>query len=178
MPRNVAPIEQNTFVAGLVTEASPLTFPQNASLDEENFVLSKKGSRARRLGMDLEDDYVSVDSGVAVTPGIQPTVTSFKWQNVGGDAAKTFVVVQIEYKLHFFDASSQPLSAGLVGTWEYDTTQPIRKFSYASVDGMLVVATGRKEVDTFTYDNGQINKLSKRLKIRDLFGVTDVATGG
>ena len=28
-----------TFIQGLVTEASPLTFPENASIDEENFVI-------------------------------------------------------------------------------------------------------------------------------------------
>lgn len=177
MPRNVAPIEQNTFVAGLITEASPLTFPQNASLDEENFVLSKKGSRARRLGMDLEDNYVSVDSGVTATAGDEVIVTSFKWQNVGGNAAQTIIVVQVDYKLFFFDASSQPLSAGLLGTWTYDASQVNRKISYASVDGMLVVVTGGKDIDTYTFDGGQINKISRRLKIRDLFGVTDVATG-
>src|SRR3546814_123621 len=177
MPRNVAPIEQNTFVAGLITEASPLTFPQNASLDEENFILSRKGSRARRLGMDLEDGYVIVDSGITIPTDNELHITSFKWQNVGGDASKTIIVVQIEYKLHFFDGASTPLSAGLISTWEYDSTELVRKFSYAAVDGMLVVVTGRKDVDTFIYDNGQINKLSKRLKIRDLFGVTDVATG-
>ena len=27
----------NTFVKGLVTEASALTFPENSSVDEENF---------------------------------------------------------------------------------------------------------------------------------------------
>lgn len=29
-----------SFTKGLVTEASPLTFPENASIDERNFVLS------------------------------------------------------------------------------------------------------------------------------------------
>jgi hypothetical protein len=44
--------QYNTFVKGLVTEAGPLTYPENASLDEENFVLNRDGSRQRRLGMD------------------------------------------------------------------------------------------------------------------------------
>lgn len=178
MPRTYTPVEQNTFVAGLITEASPLTFPQNASLDEENFVLSKKGSRARRLGMDFEDGFTIIDTDVSMPADKNLIVSSFKWQNVGGDASRTLIVVQVAQKLLFFDAAAVPLSSGLITTWTYNLSEVVRKFSYASVDGILVVVTGGKDIDTFTYDNGIITKLSKRLKIRDLFGVTDIATGG
>lgn len=47
----------NTFVGGLVTEAGPLTFPENASADELNMEISRKGNRRRRLGIDYEPDY-------------------------------------------------------------------------------------------------------------------------
>lgn len=178
MPRNVAPLEQNTFVAGLVTEASPLTFPPNASLDEENFNLNKNGSRSRRLGFDLEDNYVSINTTAVVPVDNNLMVSSFKWQNVGGNPSVTFIVVQIGKQLSFFNSSAVPLSSGLVGQWDYTEEDSIRKFSYASVGGMLVVVTGRKEIDTYEYDGTNLTKLSKRLKIRDLFGVTDVAVGG
>lgn len=177
MPRNVAPLEQNTFVAGLVTEASPLTFPPNASLDEENFNLNRNGSRSRRLGFDLEDNYVEIETTATVPSNFELMISSFKWQNVGGNANQTFIVVQIGKQLSFFDSSAIPLSSGLIGQWDYDNEDAIRKFSYASVDGMLVVVTGRKEVDIYQFDGTNITKLSKRLKIRDLFGVTDVAVG-
>ena len=176
MPRSFQPVELNTFVGGLITEASPLTFPLNASLDEENFVLSKKGSRSRRLGMDLEEGYVTIDSGITAIDG-DINITSFKWQNVGGNASKVFIVVQVGHKLHFFDASYQPLSSGLLSVWDYTDDEPVRNFSYASVGGILVVATGRKDIDTFTYTDNGLVKLSKRLKIRDQFGVTDIAVG-
>lgn len=178
MPRQHVPVEQNTFVAGLVTEASPLTFPPNASLDEENFILDKKGSRSRRLGMDLEQDFEVINTTVTVPSDGNLKVGSFKWENVGGDPAKIFIVVQIHQQIFFFDSSITPLSSGLVGTWDYGLSQTIKKFSYACVDGMLVVVTGRKDIDTFKWENNQLTILSKRLKIRDFFGVTDVATGG
>ena len=50
----------NNFVGGLVTEASPLTFPAGASLDEVNMKLIRNGSRQRRLGLDYEDNYASL----------------------------------------------------------------------------------------------------------------------
>lgn len=176
MPRTNLPVEFNTFVAGLITEASPLTFPQNASLDEENFVLRPYGSRVRRNGIDYESGYQIIDSTQTMPSDSNPIISIFKWDNVGGDSTKTFIVVQIGKRIHFFDASIQPLSSGLVGYWDYDNSVPIIRFSFASVDGKLVVVTGRQTVDVFTYtDETSFTILSKSLLVRDLFGVTDIA---
>ena len=56
MAKAINAAEFSTFVAGLITDASPLTFPNNASLDEVNFELNRDGSRNRRLGMDFNFD--------------------------------------------------------------------------------------------------------------------------
>ena len=55
--RAAANKEYNSFVRGLITEASPLTYPENASIDEENFILNRNGSRRRRQGIDYESSY-------------------------------------------------------------------------------------------------------------------------
>ena len=175
MPRSFEPVEFNTFVAGYVTEASPLTFPQNTSLDEENFVLNRNGSRTRRPGFDLEANYATVDSAIQLPSDGTIISGSYKWQNVGGDSTKTFLVIQIQGSILFFDAGADPISTGLIGTWQYDNSQPIVKFGFTAVDGMLVVVTGRKDVDLFRYDGENLTIMSKRLLIRDLFGVVDVS---
>lgn len=175
MPRQIEPVEFNTFVAGYVTEASPLTFPQNASLDEENFVLNRNGSRVRRQGFDLEKNFAVVDSAAQMPADGNLLSGYYRWRNVGGNGGTTFLVVQIQNSILFFDAGADPISAGLIGTWQYDTSQPIVKFGFTSVDGMLVVVTGRKDVDVFRYDGTNLTIMSKRLLIRDLFGVTDVS---
>lgn len=174
MPRSIEPAEFNTFVAGLVTEATPLTFPPNASFDEENFQLINTGLRTRRNGFDYEDGYVVIDSGQDFPTNQEIIFNSYKWENVGGNASKTFVVVQIQNRLHFFDGSQLPISNYLVGTKDY-TLNPITRMSFASVDGKLVVVTGGKDIDVYTYDDTSFTVLSKRLLIRDLFGVTDIA---
>lgn len=175
MPRSTQPVEFNNFVGGLITEASPLTFPPNASLDEENFVLDKDGSRDRRRGMDLEAGYQIVDTGQVVQPGADLVYGSYKWSNVGGDPSKTLIVVQVQNKVMFFDADHQPVSGALVASWTYPDDSPVVKFSFASVDGKLVVVTGRKDIDVFSFGlNNDFTVLSKRLLIRDLFGVTDM----
>lgn len=51
MAQTKGQLERNTFVAGLITDATPLTFPENASIDEANFVLNTDGSRQRRKGL-------------------------------------------------------------------------------------------------------------------------------
>jgi hypothetical protein len=63
MARQTAAVEINNFVKGLITEASPLTFPDNASLEEQNFVLNRDGSRERRSGMRLmaQENIINVE---------------------------------------------------------------------------------------------------------------------
>lgn len=176
MSKTYSPVELNTFIAGLITEASPLTFPPNASLDEENFILNKDGSRTRRNGIDLESGYVAINSGQTMPVDKNLKVSSFKWKNVGGDPQRTFIVVQIGNKLQFFDNAVQPLSTGFLSDYTYDNSEEIIRFSYANVDGTLVVVTGRKDINIFSYDGSNINLLNKRIKIRDQFGVTDIAS--
>jgi len=174
MPRSVQPAEFNTFVAGFITEATPLTFPPNASLDEENFQLLSTGLRTRRNGFDYEAGHVIVDSEQPFPSDEELVFNSYKWENVGGDASKTFVIVQVQNRLHFFDASTNPISNSLIGILDYELN-PITRMSFASVDGRLVVVTGGKDIDVYTYDDTSFTVLSKRLLIRDLFGVTDIA---
>lgn len=180
MPRNYQPVELNTFVGGLITEASPLTFPQNASLYEVNFVLNKNGSRSRRLGMDLEDNYTALHSPYDnPTDGSRLVVNSFKWDNAGGEASKSIIVVQVGGQLTFFDSDITPLSSGLIFSLDYSTNNN-KRFSFASIDGRLVVTTGQKNISVFSYNTitKQITNTSERLLIRDLFGLEDVMANG
>ena len=73
-------LEISTFVAGLNTEAGPLTFPENASLAEKNFILDVDGSRQRRLGLDWENDKVT--RSVTFLPDRNATtavIDTFEW---------------------------------------------------------------------------------------------------
>src|SRR5690606_34988398 len=57
----------NTFVKGLMTEASEINFPENYSLYEKNFELRRDGGRDRRKGMDL-----LYPLGVTLTSNLYP----------------------------------------------------------------------------------------------------------
>jgi hypothetical protein len=49
-------LEQTDFSAGYVSDVNPLTFPPNATVDEQNFELRVDGSRQRRRGLAFDTD--------------------------------------------------------------------------------------------------------------------------
>ena len=108
MPQKYSQKVVNTFVKGLVTEASEMTFPENASSDELNCDLLKNGARRRRKGIEYEDNYQ--ESTFTVEEG--DFVHSFTWSNVSGLSGTEFLVVQVNNTVYFYDKSYATLSAG------------------------------------------------------------------
>lgn len=178
MARQTQLIEFNSFVGGLITEASPLTFPGNAALDIKNFNLDKDGSMSRRLGMDFEPSYSLIDSGVSVGASGEVSLSTTTWKNAGGDAKVSLVVVQIGNVLKFFNTNNSSVTSSLVYTHTFNTTDVTSQLSCAVVDGILVVVGFGKRPTAFTYDGGVIEASTYLLKIRDLFGVEDFAVVG
>jgi hypothetical protein len=174
MARQTAVVEINAFVKGIITEASPLTFPDNASLDEVNLVLNKDGSRNRRLGMNYENSYVAVNS--AQVPSDSLGVNSFSWKSPGGYTEEEFIVIQVGTQVRVFDASELPLSGSGLATFNIGNS-PTVKMSMATVDGLLFIAIGDGNIYTLDYNGTSITQTSGRLLIRDLFGVADTISG-
>jgi len=99
--------EYFTFAAGLNSDASPLVFPENFSVDEQNFEILKDATRRRRRGITKEDaagGYVpdSVDTNYVTR--------SFKWNDVAGDPNVNFIVIQYGPSLHFY-VDGQPVGS-------------------------------------------------------------------
>lgn len=176
MPKKLQRLEYNSFVKGLITEAGPLTFPENASLEEQNFVLNKDGSRNRRLGMDYEPGYV--ERALGVTPSLPGLVTqTYVWKNAGGDSRKEILVIQIGRELFFHDNSAESISATVIANVS-GITQEYVAASFAVVNSILVVATGNYELATFEYNGNTVIRSSVTLKVRDFFGLEDKDANG
>jgi hypothetical protein len=107
MPQSLIQRTVNTFIKGLITEASELTFPENASVDELNCALERDGTRRRRKAITLEDNYVLSD--VTIPQGA--LVNTLDWYNVAGQPNLEFLVVQVNNILYFYEKSADPLSA-------------------------------------------------------------------
>lgn len=175
MTRQVQAVEVNTFVKGLITEASPLTFPDNASLDEDNFNLRRDGSRDRRLGMDLEEGYQEITGPSDSTN--EMALSTFTWENVGGVPSKTLLAIQTGTIVKIVDPDISPLSSGVVFTLTIPSASASQTFSYANIDGDLVVANGTKNIYLVTFRNNTFSTRVEFIKTRDQWGVEDVVGG-
>lgn len=160
------------FVKGIITEAGPLTFPEDAALDMENVVLNREGSIQRRLGMDFEDDFVLIDTPLQD----DDAVACFRWKNANNDTTKQFGVVQAGHLLHFFDASQPSASANRFSFADLSAyIDPNKPIQVASGLGRLFVVGGNSAPVYLTYDpvGGGVSVTQYPLLIRDIFGVED-----
>jgi hypothetical protein len=177
MARTTQAVEVNQFNAGLITDASPLTTPDNSSLEEDNMVLNIDGSRNRRLGMDYEDNYITVDTTIEDASTTDTAVTTFRWNNAGGDPERSVEVIQFGNEVKFFNLGEVSVSTSLFHTETFPESDQYIRFSYAVVDGMLVMVNGDKDIYTLELEGDVITRSSKRLLIRDFFGVEDIFGG-
>ena len=100
-----------TFVKGLVTEASPLTYPEDTSLDEDNCLLFGKGNRTRRLGADYET--ASVLSAFQVPSMADVPIVEHAWTSVANNALTSFLCLQVGGTIYFFDLYVSPISGSM-----------------------------------------------------------------
>ncbi len=145
MPQSLTQRTVNTFTKGLITEASELTFPENASVDELNCSLGRDGTRRRRKAVTLEDNHVLSD--VVVPEGA--LVQTLDWYNVAGQVNLEFLVVQVNNILYFYEKSTDPLSANKYsGSVDLNTHSASNNLSpseervqVTSLNGYLIVAS-------------------------------------
>ena len=125
MPIAKSSIERNSFVRGLITEATALTFPENAAIDLQNFELNRDGSIKRRLGMAIEGTGTTIDTERTATSVGNYAIQTYKWTNVNNDPTLSIGVVQIGNRLWFTDLFSDTLSTAMKGTDASGNIQPV-----------------------------------------------------
>lgn len=172
--------EVNNFIGGLITEASPLNFPPNASLDEENFELNRDGTRDRRLGIGYEPDSALVYAEMTAESARTAKLATFKWKSVNGISTDEFLVIQIEKILKIFNLNADSLSgSGLVGVIELAQFPSTTLYSFTSIEGKLVVAAGVETVAIVSYSSGiGLSVTYEVLKVRDQWGVQVTGVAG
>ena len=165
--------EYNTFVKGIITEANALTFPENASVDEANFVLNRDGSRQRRYGMDLEEGATATAVPSMTSAAIG--VSSHEWVNAGNTITNQFAVVQVGDKLLVYNASASSISSSLIATIDassviVDETQLIQSDCGM---GFFFFTSGTGAPAVLEYVGTTVTMRTIDIKIRDFFGVYD-----
>lgn len=179
MGRSAAATVENSFINGLVTEATALNFPEAAATETYNCVFNLDGSFQRRQGIDYESGYSSFSldkEGKAVN--------TFYWVGAAGNGDYNLVVVQVGLTLYFYTVSGSTLSVNKLATTvnlasylasgaTSSASQEIEcQFAYGK--GYLFVAHPHMDpvYVTYTYPT-TIASASVTLKIRDLIGVDD-----
>ena len=178
MARQPTSVEYSDFTLGFITEASPLTFPDNASLDEQNININRDGSRQRRFGMDWQASATAITGSPLATTG--DAVASFTWKSAGHDGNTNIGVVQIGRNLHFFDLDTATPDT-LIDTFTFTTIQvpspkQQKRFQFASAYGKLIVVVDIINVYAFSWDavtSQAVLDSTYTLQIRDRFGVDD-----
>lgn len=173
----------NSFVAGLITEATELTFPPNASYDELNCVLSIKGSRRRRLGIDFEPDYALSSFSATDSEMADFAISTFTWKAVGSQGNLNFLAVQWGDTLYFYDFGSNVLSSNeksfTVDLSAYlapsATVASRTRLSYACGRGDLFIVSPVILPLQITYDADAdtISVSEVEIRIRDFDGIDD-----
>lgn len=133
---------ENNFSNGLVTEATGLSFPENAVVETDNIIYDQKGLVSRRPGMDMEPMFVYSNPA-----GINDSYIEYQWESVANDGEISFHVQQIGGTLYVYRISGgSTLSDQLLWTFNLSTfatgtsTQIISNFCQFSTGlGHLVV---------------------------------------
>lgn len=175
--------QYNSFVAGLITEATELTYPPNSSSDEDNCVLFTKGNRRRRLGIDFEDDYIRAATPVTDADLETFAISTHEWFAVSGVGTLNFSVIQLGNTLHFYDSSEESLSAGKKSfTVDLDsylapaaTTAALDIVSSTTGRGDFFVVSPAIEPFRVSYDVdlNTITVIPIEIRVRDFEGVDD-----
>ena len=163
----------NSFIKGLITESSPLTYPENASLDEDNFVLNRDGSRSRRLGMEYEDDYILRNLGVVDVEKI-----SFHEWKISGGEELSIGVVRAYNKLWFFNMldrspSTTILNGGSALTIPFLASSEI---STAVINNAFIVVSQDLPYPvrlSYDSDADTVDQKAYTVLVRDIWGVED-----
>jgi hypothetical protein len=168
----------NSFVKGLVTEASELTFPEGALVDGENFILKRDGSLERRLGIDYENLYTKVATGLTEAQLAEGRQAFYRWNSPSGDSSLSIGVIRIYNRFWFVDLLTTNPSTNLLNNSEYIevTSLTTSDVQFANLNNQLIIVSQDLEtpiVFTYNTDTKKITASSIRLKIRDLFGVND-----
>ncbi len=169
MAQSISQKAVNNFVKGLITEASELTFPEGASVDESNCDLRRDGTRRRRLNVEYESSHALS----SFTLSNSEVVATGEWTNAGGDANRDLLVLQKGSTLYFYNKASTPYSNQLITSRDISsyaagtsaiTTTPCQ---FTNIKGMLVVTSAAMDTIRLTISGNSVTSSAITFEVRD-----------
>jgi hypothetical protein len=175
---------ENNFTKGLITEATGLNFPENAATDTQNCIYTLIGDVTRREGFDYEVNAIQSPAN-----SNEVAISSYKWNNVGGDGLTEIVVRQVGSMLYFYKSSAStitnPLSNQLLGSTVNvsnfvaagGTFDPTLECQYSDGNGYLFVYHPTCEPFYCSFVAGVITGTAITVQIRDFVGLPETVPG-
>jgi hypothetical protein len=171
---------ENNFTKGFVTEFTGLNFPENAATDTDNCTYGLVGDVTRRGGFNFELNHV-----LASISHTDKAMSSYKWNNAGGDGLTQLLVEQVGSTLYFYRSSSatvaSPLSTqilsstidlnsfGIIGR----VFDPALECQFSDGNGYLFIYHPSCDPIYCTYIGGTIAGNRITVQIRDFTGVNE-----
>lgn len=169
----------NNFTEGLITETTPLNFPENGCSDTFNCVFDKTGRVYRRKGFNHEINYstkqINRNDGV---------ITKFLWEAPAGRGDLTLLVMQVGSTLYFYNTNNvATVSEGAISSnINLTTYSPSGAPSPATVNCQFTSGRGYLFVThpylnsfyvSFDPTTNTVTGTAITLQIRDFEGVND-----
>lgn len=178
MPKVSSEKLYSTFIKGLITEANPLTYPENSSLDEDNFVLERNGSRSRRLGIDYEFGYALKATGLSATEIEQGKQSFHKWETPAGDTTVSIGVIRIYNKLWFINLLAVSPSNSFLNSGNSITITGLSNgdIETSNIQNALIIVGKDLSLPILLQYNKTTQAIIQEsfpIMIRDFFGVAD-----
>lgn len=172
-------VVENTFIQGLISEATGLNFPKDACTDAINCSFDSKGIVTRRKGIDYETGY-----STATVTRSSSTVSEYVWRSVSGDGNRSFAVVQIGSTLHFYEIPASGALSANKKSFTVDLAQfaiagapsvALQPCQFASGYGDLFVVHPNCDPFYVSYDAtlNTVTSTKITVKIRDLIGIEE-----
>lgn len=188
MARQPVNSDSASFSRGLITDANPLSPVKDSSVDEQNMLIVKDGSRCRRYGLDREDGgsntLLVCDSGLPFVVGIKARIEQHSvhyWGEPTVNAKKHLAFINKSYQILLDNETDAPTS-NLVDAFGIATEFHKEGRSTAYIGGDLMVCpinefvstTGRGSVKVTHGDGaGNFSSLISTLQFRDIWGLDD-----
>ena len=170
--------EYRSFSGGLVTEATPISAPDNAAKSMDNMDLNRDGSISRRLGLGYEPAHRFISTGYNIVQYNAQAKSTFLWKSASERSDIEIMVVQVGNHLHFLDATAVSVSlthlnGGVPLVLTGSSTDVT--FDFTTVSGVLVVTTGDQFCRYIRYDQstGVFTEEKYSLLVRDIWGLQD-----
>lgn len=180
MPQQVTVSVENNFTKGLITESTGLNFPENAATDTDNCTYTLVGDVTRRLGINTEQHSSPLSLDIT-----SKAISTYKWDNAGGDGNTQVVVEQLGGTLYFYLSSNVVTSTSLsinrlptqinMSTFvaQGATFDASVECQYANGNGYLFVFNANCEPIYCSYNSGTITANAINVQIRDFAGIVE-----